>query len=120
MSGGAAPARAGYHFELRVRGDLALSYHVGRAGGSKGPWDLIALRAPRELVLVQCKVDGQLPPAEWNELLGLAEEVGGIAVLAHRQEPGHKLQYRRLLQRKGTLRDAPLWEPWQPSRGVEW
>ena len=119
MSGGAAPARAGYTFEIRVRNDLAPDYHLGRAAGSKGPWDLVAMR-PRELVLVQCKVDGSLPPAEWNQLLAVADEVGAIAVLAQREQPGHRLTYRRLLQRKGQHRDGQLWEPWAPARGVEW
>jgi len=120
MAGGAGPARAGYHFEQRVKADLGLSYHIGRAAGSKGPWDLVAMRAPAELVLVQCKVDGQLAPAEWNELLSVADEVGAVAVLAQRQEPGHHLIYRRLLRRKGQHRDGQLWEPWQPARGVDW
>lgn len=120
MTGGAAPARSGYHFEQRVRGDLALSYHIGRAAGSKGVWDLIAMRAG-ELVLVQCKVDGRMDPAEWNALLAIADEVGAIAVLAQRIEPAHKLIYRRLLTRKDDRhREQQLWEPWQPARGVEW
>lgn len=120
MTGGAAPARSGYHFEQRVRGDLSLSYHVGRQAGSKGLWDLVAMRAPSQLVLVQCKVDGRLDPHEWNALLAVAEEVGGIAVLAQRDEPGHRLTYRKLLQRKGEQREGQLWEPWEPARGVEW
>lgn len=103
-----------------MRQDLAISYYVGRQAGSKGLWDLIAMRAPRQLVLVQCKVNGVLPPAEWNELLTVAQEVGAIAVLAQRDQPGHRLTYRRLLQRKGVLREGPLWEPWEPARGVDW
>jgi hypothetical protein len=121
MTGGAAPARSGYHFEQRVRGDLAVSYLVGRNGGSRGLWDLVAMRAPRQLVLVQCKVDGRMDPGEWNELLAVADEVGAIAVLAQREQPGHRLIYRRLLQRKDHVRNGTaLWEPWEPARGVDW
>jgi len=56
-------------------------YLVMRAPGSKGCADLIALKMG-EVLLVQCKTDGYLTPAERAELYGAAELVGAVPLSA--------------------------------------
>lgn len=64
----------GAAFEYRVRDALVrLGYPlVIRAAGSHGLVDLIALH-PARILLVQCKRNGQCPPAERVELEQLAD-----------------------------------------------
>ena len=115
------PRQRGDAFERRVRRLLVdAGYFTARSSGSSGPFDVMALRRD-EVVLVQCKADGRLDPGEWNECLAVADEVGGVAVLAQRPEHGRHVEYRRLLHRKGEPRDGrPLWEPWQLVPNPGW
>jgi Holliday junction resolvase len=114
------PRQRGDAFERRVRRDLdGAGYRTLRSSGSSGPFDLVALRA-RELHLIQCKADGRLDPGEWNELLDLADELEGTAILAQRDARRH-IEYRRLTHHKGKPRDGvPLWEPWAPVVALGW
>lgn len=91
--------RSGTAFERTVRADLeANGYRTVRAAGSHGIADLVALK-PGQVLLVQCKTDGSLPPKPWNELYGLALECGAVPVLAERPARG-QLRYWRLQRRK--------------------
>lgn len=88
---------AGRRLEYKARDVLTeAGYFVVRSAGSKGPVDLVALLVdphagkrcrcirpdrPRRL-LVQCKRDGALAPAKWNELYELAQQTDAVAVLA--------------------------------------
>jgi len=62
----------GRRFEYAVRNALQdAGYWVMRSAGSKSKVDLLALKQD-ELLLVQCKRHGVLPPSERAELLRLA------------------------------------------------
>jgi Holliday junction resolvase len=63
---------------LKVHYPLAI-----RSAGSHGVVDVVAVGIDHVL-LVQCKRNGRLDPAEWNELWDLAQETQGIPVLADR------------------------------------
>jgi Holliday junction resolvase len=92
----------GTRFEHKVRDDLTTNgYEVIRAAGSKGgsKADLVALK-PGQLLFVQCKRSGTLPPAEWNRLVEVAGWVGAVPVLAANGERGRGVVYTRLLGRK--------------------
>lgn len=78
----------------------ASGYYAQRTPGSKSPVDVIAIKAG-QVLFVQCKRDGTLPPAAWNELYDLAYRFGGIPLLADRPRPS-VVRLWRLAQRKGT------------------
>lgn len=85
---------SGRQFEYRVR-DLFTkhNYYVIRSAGSKGKADLVALKAGRSPVLIQCKA-GQINSRERKEaaeLHALAAELGCTALLAGKDSRG-KLQ----------------------------
>lgn len=94
----------GRALEHRVRNLLVdLGFFVVRSAGSKTPVDLVALpiagKAPEwalnRPVLAQAKRGGVLGPAEWNELLGAAQSVCALAVLA-RYTPRQPIELLRL------------------------
>lgn len=103
----------GRETEYLVRNELALhGYHVVRSAGSKGAVDLVATWKKRiinayhptqlgveELLFVQVKRGGVLPPGEWNDLFDLCEQTGAVPVLAEKllRKP---VQYFRLTDRK--------------------
>ena len=97
----------GRALEYRVKGLLERDgYYVIRAAASKGPVDLAAMK-PRQLLLVQCKRSGALPPSEWNELYDLAVRLGAVPLMARRGTRGTQLL--RLTARKdGTRRRQPM------------
>jgi Holliday junction resolvase len=101
--------RKGRQFEYRVRDYLEdLGFLVVRSPGSRAPFDLLAISAKGPILLIQCKVTGILPPAEWNTLLWLANKYSVLALCAIRSSKG-KIEWRRLLKPKDSLR-AP--QPW--------
>ena len=77
---------AGRRFEYRVRDHLiAEGYDVIRSAGSKTKVDLVAFK-PGQVLLVQCKVDGQIRPIERRELLRIASHLpAAVPVVAQRQ-----------------------------------
>lgn len=101
--------RLGRQFEYRVRDYLKkLGFFVLRSPASRSPTDLVAIRTG-QVLLVQCKISGALPPSEWNELFSLAESVGAVPVLAER-EGVRGLLFHRLLGKKDRSRKA---QPYQ-------
>lgn len=101
--------RKGRQFEYRVRNYLeGIGFLVVRSPGSRSPYDLLAISQKGPIFLIQCKVTGVLPPAEWNELLRLANKYKVLALCAFRSK-GNKIEWRRLVQLKSALR-AP--QPW--------
>lgn len=88
---------AGTRFEHRVRDHLtANGYQVVRSAGSKTKIDLIALK-PGQILLIQCKRNGQLPAAEWNALVTLAASLPGLVpVLAYAGPLGRGLHLSEL------------------------
>lgn len=87
---GNANRRAGDYFERQTRATLRQhGWVVIRAAGSHGPADLVALRADKKPMLVSCKLDGYLRPAERLEFLGAAKQAGARAIVASRPKGGH-------------------------------
>lgn len=86
--------QVGGKFERRVRTYYERKgFFVVRSAGSHGPVDLVALKKG-EVLLVQCKVNGQLSRADRGELVELAGRLGGRAVLVWRGEkPRFPLQF---------------------------
>jgi Holliday junction resolvase len=88
----------GRDLENRVRTHLRdEGYEVLRTAGSKSKVDLVAIK-PGQVLFVQCKRSGALPPAEWNGLWDLAQMVGAVPVLAEQLPRGRR--YWRLTGRK--------------------
>ncbi len=95
----------GRAFEYRVRDQLILlgAAWVVRSAGSKTKIDLAAgfpalhsyMEWPPEpdIWLVQCKRDGNLPAAEREELLRLAEATGCSAYHAHTGPNGRGVEF---------------------------
>lgn len=85
----------GRAFEYRARDALLKrgAAYVMRAAQSKGKVDLLALWVSSGLLvptpwLVQCKTgSARMSPADRNDLITLAQQTGGLPVLA---EPGPK------------------------------
>lgn len=89
---------AGTRFEHKVRDDLTTNgYTVTRAAGSKGDSkiDLLAIK-PGELLFIQCKMSGALPPGEWDRIVEVAGWVGAIPLLAAKGPKGRGVVYTRL------------------------
>jgi hypothetical protein len=94
--------RRGKRFEDRTGLHLLENgYFVVRAGGSRGPADLVAVKHG-QVLLVQCKTSGSLAPAPWNALYDAAAGCGAIPVMAEKDAPG-SLRYWRLERRKDGL-----------------
>lgn len=88
----------GRALEHRVRAHLREEgFEVLRTAGSKSKVDLVAIKAG-QLLFVQCKRSGALPPAEWNALWDLAHQVGAVPVLAEQLTRGRR--YWQLTGRK--------------------
>lgn len=104
---------------------LALGYFVVKAGGSKGPADLVAIRPGGLILFVQVKRGaGRLRPPEWNALLSLARLYGAVPVLAEREVRKPMAWYR--LERHKTLGGRPgphqpcvLFDPAPPPFGPD-
>lgn len=97
----------GRRLEWDVQHDLESNgYETMRAASSKGIADVAAFK-PGQVVFVQAKTNGRIPPAERVELLRLAAMVpGAVAVVAARPTT----TYRRL-----TGPGPKDWEPWSPD-----
>jgi len=88
----------GRALEHRVRTHLReQGYEVLRTAGSKSKVDLVAVKTG-QILFVQCKRSGALPPAEWNALWDLAAMAGAVPVLAEQLTRGRR--YWRLDARK--------------------
>ena len=97
--------RNGRAFEYRVRTQLRdAGFLVLRMAGSKTKVDMIAVR-PGELLVIQCKRSGALPPAEWNALYEIAAMFPGVPVLA---VGGRGNRYWRLTHRKDKRGRQPM------------
>jgi len=102
----------GYWLEKQVQAEFKkLGYLTISSRGSKGVVDVIAMK-PGEDLLIQCKRDGYIPPAEWNELYSWATSLGKIPLMAQKAPSGKGNVYFRLVGPKGD-RTQPM-EPWAP------
>lgn len=103
----------GRRFEWKTRDDLADNgYVVTRAAGSKGnsKIDLVAMK-PGQLLFVQCKAGGSIPPAEWDRLVEVAGWVNAVPILAANGPRGRGVVYTRLL---GAKRRGCRIQPCEP------
>lgn len=89
MPSGRVPRAAGDYFERQTRSDLEKrGYVVVRSGGSRGAFDLVAMRHDRKPLLVQCKVSGRFSAADKARLLLAAQRAGATPILAQREKRG--------------------------------
>jgi Holliday junction resolvase len=89
----------GKRFEDKTRKHLVENgYDVIRAAGSKGSTkvDLVAVK-PGQQLFIQCKSDGDLPPAEWDRVLEVARWVNALPILAANGPKGRGITYIHLL-----------------------
>jgi Holliday junction resolvase len=104
----------GATFERSVAAKLAADgYWVARAAGSHGKADIVGLKRG-QVLLVQCKLSGPggVSPAEWNELYAIAEQVGAIALVAHKPARGRIEFLRMTAVKTGVKGTRPPCEPW--------
>ena len=82
----------GDYFERTTRDALEhYGWYVVRAGGSLGVADLVALRAGDKPLLVSCKLNGRIDPAEREQLHTTARRAGARPLVASRPKGGHVL-----------------------------
>ena len=87
--------KRGRAFEWRVRDHLTgLGYIVSRSPRSLGPFDLLAAGLRTEVLLIECKAGGYLPPSKWNLLFALARSHFCVPVLVIRHR--RKIVYYEL------------------------
>lgn len=100
--------RLGRAVEYRFRDRLKKAgYVVLRSPASRSPLDLVAIR-PDQVLFIQCKRSGALPPVGWNALYDMAESAGAVPILAENPWP-KKWNYWRLTDRKdGSKRRQPM------------
>jgi Holliday junction resolvase len=105
--------QTGRNFEWKIRDDLiANGFEVLRAAGSKGSSkiDLLAIK-PGQLLFIQAKRSGALPPAEWDRLVEVAAWVDAVPILAANGPHGRGVVYTRLLAPKARGRRVQPCEP---------
>ena len=106
----------GAAFERKVARDLeSHGYVTVRSAGSHSPVDVVAMKYGT-IAAVQCKLDGYIPPDEWNELWEFAVSAGATPVMAEPYKEGRKtgIIYRRLTSRKDGGGRQP-WAYWTPQ-----
>lgn len=90
----------------------ANGYYVVRAAGSKGAADLVCLKRG-EVVLVQCKLDGYLRPAERKAFQALAVQLHCDIVIAYWHKEGRAA-------RTVKMREAVHQVNWCPDWAMDW
>ena len=91
-------------------------YYVIRSAGSKGKADLVALKAG-ETVLVQCKTDGYVTPADRVAFRKLALLVGATCLVARWHKTGRAA--RTVAFDELTSMGPAGHRPWTPDHGLE-
>lgn len=112
-------ATRGIYLERRVAEDLAaLGWFTIRAAGSHGLADVVAIR-PGEVVLIQCKTDGQIRGGEWNHLYELARRVGAIPIVGQYATTTHrKIVYVQITgAHRDRSREWPHFQWFPPTVG---
>jgi len=114
----AAKYRAGLVLEHATRTVLeADGYYVIRSAGSKGAADLVAIK-PGEVLLVQCKLDGKMPPYERLAYGQLADRLGVVSLVAYWHKEGNAARTVRFRYRTPGA-DHYLWvEDWSPDYAI--
>jgi Holliday junction resolvase len=74
----------GYAFELKAWKDLQRhGYFIVRAGGSRGPVDLMAVAPGPQVLFIQCKRDGRLSIEDRRDLYNLGMAFNATPILAY-------------------------------------
>lgn len=110
-SNGAAQYRLGTVFERATRERLTGDgYDLVRSAGSKTKVDLVAVKSG-QVLFIQCKRNGKLPPAERSALLRMAGLLPGVAlpVLAYKPSARGGVAFA-VLTGPGP-RDRRAWHP---------
>lgn len=102
-------ARQGRDVEHAARKALDdAGYWTHRSAGSKSVVDIVAIK-PGQMLFVQCKRTGTIPPEEWNRLWQLAARLGATPVLARRGKPVTTIEFWELTSTKiVTGRPSPM------------
>ena len=90
-------------------------YFVVRSAGSGGVADLVALK-PGQVLLVQCKSEAYLAPAEWNDLWFVAENVRAVPIHAAKLPGSRQVIWHRLTGPKTVVTKRPPWVDWAPDQ----
>lgn len=112
----ASEPRRGAYLERQTQAHLqANGYWTMKAPGSKGAVDVVAIKpcgieSCAQILFIQCKLNGVMPPAERAALWDVADEAGAWPLMVKRDGPG-SLTWWRLVARVG----APLavWVPFE-------
>jgi Holliday junction resolvase len=108
---------AGANLERETRKQLVDNgYFAVRAAGSHGIADIVALK-PGEVLLVQCKTDGRMVPAERAEIISRAAWLDAVPLLAYWAKEGRKA--REVAFARVQCVHPPLYLPWTPDYGLE-
>lgn len=110
--------RQGQELEQEVKRHLQDNgYHVVRSAGSKGAVDLVALKRG-EVLVVQCKLDGDVPGAERITFFSLACSVGAVCLVARWHKPSARAA--RIVAYEELTSAAPGGRRgWTPDHGLD-
>ena len=87
-----SPYKRGRAFEYMIRKKFQdLGCFVWRSPSSKGAADVLVLKAGQQPLMIQAKLDGKLPPDEWDALIGASLQAGAVPILAARPAGGHQM-----------------------------
>ena len=101
----------GRRFEYLVHHNLTKrGYYCARAAGSHSKIDVLAVKG-NVCLLIQCKTDGAISPAEWNTLYDLCRPPHTLPIVALKDDG--KLAYRLITARRSHRRRE--WEPFDPG-----
>lgn len=92
-------------------------YYVIKSGGSKGIADLVALK-PGETVLVQCKGNGYIAPAERVAFRKLGLRLGAVCLLGRWEKTGPRGGRSAAFSELTSMGPAGQ-RPWTPDHGLE-
>jgi Archaeal holliday junction resolvase (hjc) len=108
--------RQGADLELAVKHHLQDNgYYVVKSAGSKGAVDLVALKRG-EVLVIQCKTDGYVPPAERMTFRSLAVSVGATCLIGRWHKEGRAA---RAVAFQELTADGGGTAPWTPDHGLE-
>ena len=109
--------RQGSELELAVKRHLQDNgYYVVKSAGSKGVVDLVALKRG-EVLVVQAKTDGYVPPAERMIFRSLAVSIGAVCLVARWHKPSARAA--RVVAFQELTAADPGTRDWTPDHGLE-
>lgn len=113
----------GAAFERSISKTLSeLGWWTGRIAGSHGEADVVAI-SPDDVLLVQCKTSGSIPPHERRSLYEAAQRCGGTAIVVSREQDADdrrrtRLRWRQVIDPASSRGWGDEWEPYRPKGGA--